>query len=58
MPLRSPTPDPESNETADGCPSPEQPAPDGDSVVDQMSESSFPASDPPAVWTWDVPPRA
>ena len=24
--------------------------------VDDMSEASFPASDPPAVWTWD-PPR-
>ena len=21
--------------------------------IDEMSESSFPASDPPAVWTWD-----
>ena len=25
--------------------------------VDQMSESSFPASDPPAVWTWEVAPQ-
>jgi hypothetical protein len=24
------------------------------SRVDDMSEASFPASDPPAVWTWDV----
>jgi len=23
-------------------------------TVDEMSEWSFPASDPPAVWTWDV----
>ena len=23
-------------------------------TVDQMSEHSFPASDPPAVWTWEV----
>jgi hypothetical protein len=23
--------------------------------VDEMSEASFPASDPPAVWTWDPP---
>jgi hypothetical protein len=22
--------------------------------VDEMSEWSFPASDPPATWTWDV----
>jgi nucleotide-binding universal stress UspA family protein len=25
--------------------------------VDQMGECSFPASDPPATWTWDVEPR-
>jgi hypothetical protein len=25
-------------------------------TVDDMGEASFPASDPPAVWTWD-PPR-
>jgi hypothetical protein len=24
--------------------------------VDEMGEASFPASDPPAVWTWDVAP--
>ena len=24
--------------------------------VDDMGEASFPASDPPAVWTWDPPP--
>jgi hypothetical protein len=24
------------------------------STVEEMGESSFPASDPPAVWTWDV----
>jgi hypothetical protein len=23
-------------------------------TVDQLSEWSFPASDPPATWTWDV----
>jgi hypothetical protein len=23
-------------------------------TVDQMSEWSFPASDPPATWTWEV----
>jgi hypothetical protein len=22
--------------------------------VDEMGEASFPASDPPAVWTWDI----
>jgi hypothetical protein len=25
--------------------------------IDQMGECSFPASDPPATWTWDVEPR-
>jgi hypothetical protein len=30
----------------------------GRPTVDEMSEWSFPASDPPATWTWDVePPR-
>ena len=24
--------------------------------VDETGEASFPASDPPAVWTWDVEP--
>jgi hypothetical protein len=24
------------------------------STVDEMGEGSFPASDPPAVWTWEV----
>jgi hypothetical protein len=28
-------------------------APGGGSTVDEMSEWSFPASDPPAVWTWE-----
>jgi hypothetical protein len=23
-------------------------------TVDEMSEWSFPASDPPATWTWDI----
>ncbi len=27
---------------------------DSRATVDQMGEGSFPASDPPAVWTWDV----
>jgi hypothetical protein len=25
--------------------------------VDQMSDDSFPASDPPATWTWDLPSK-
>ena len=32
-------------------------APEGPATVDQMSECSFPASDPPAVWTWEVAPQ-
>ena len=24
------------------------------STVEEMGEDSFPASDPPSVWTWDV----
>ena len=31
-----------------------RPSPGGGPSVDEMSEWSFPASDPPAVWTWDV----
>jgi DNA-binding MarR family transcriptional regulator len=36
-----------------------RPSPDGattqrGSTVEEMGESSFPASDPPAVWTWEV----
>jgi hypothetical protein len=26
----------------------------GGSTTDEMSECSFPASDPPSVWTWEV----
>ena len=26
-------------------------------AVDRMCDDSFPASDPPSVWTWDVPVR-
>jgi hypothetical protein len=29
--------------------------PGGDATVDEMSEWSFPASDPPATWTWEIP---
>lgn len=28
--------------------------PGGDVTVDEMSEASFPASDAPATWTWEV----
>jgi hypothetical protein len=26
-------------------------------LLDELGEDSFPASDPPAVWTWDVAPH-
>jgi len=32
--------------------------PGGDATVDEMSDSSFPASDPPATWTWELPTPA
>ena len=33
-------------------------SPGGDATVDEMSEASFPASDPPATWTWEGPATA
>jgi hypothetical protein len=41
--------------TKSGRPAPAS-APAGGSTVDEMSEWSFPASDPPAVWTWEPSP--
>jgi len=32
-------------------------APIADHAIDEMSEDSFPASDPPSSWTWDVAGR-
>jgi hypothetical protein len=34
------------------------PAPSGGPSVEEMGQSSFPASDPPAIWTWDPKPAA
>ena len=28
--------------------------PGGNATVDEMSDASFPASDPPSTWTWEV----
>jgi hypothetical protein len=41
--LESPTPAVDEEEPASRRP-----------TVDEMSEWSFPASDPPATWTWDI----
>jgi hypothetical protein len=30
-------------------------SPGGAATVEEMSESSFPASDPPSTWIWEVP---
>jgi hypothetical protein len=32
------------------------PAVHSDAWADEVGAASFPASDPPASWTWDVPP--
>jgi hypothetical protein len=32
--------------------------PGGDVTVEEMSEASFPASDPPATWIWELPTAA
>jgi hypothetical protein len=49
---------PETKAAADSgakSPMPDQPAaPAGGATTDEMSECSFPASDPPSVWTWEV----
>jgi hypothetical protein len=54
MAIEPPEPDPTAKRPARSRPRLEQSAPSVRSMVDQMSEHSFPASDPPAVWTWDV----
>ena len=42
-----------SSRAADAAP---RPLPGGDVTVDEMSEASFPASDAPARWTWELAP--
>lgn len=40
---------------------PEEPVTSAATAADEMGEASFPASDPPAVWTWEVdrrPPKS
>ena len=53
---------PGSHPTADPgakSPVPDQPAaPAGGATTDEMSECSFPASDPPSVWTWEIETRS
>jgi hypothetical protein len=36
----------------------ERALPGGDLTVDEMSDASFPASDSPSRWTWEVPASA
>jgi hypothetical protein len=43
---------------ADKSPAPKTPGGTADSRIDQMSDGSFPASDPPSAWTWEVKTRA
>jgi hypothetical protein len=40
------------------APDPDKTSPGGDVTVDEMSEASFPASDAPKRWTWEVRPVA
>jgi putative ATP-dependent endonuclease of the OLD family len=49
---RSSGPDPVG---ADGRAGTTRARPGGDATVEQMSEWSFPASDPPSTWTWEAP---
>jgi hypothetical protein len=55
MPEQTPDPIPVAP-VSDGEPTPNPPS--TRPSVDDMGEASFPASDPPAVWTWDPPPRS
>ena len=46
--LRPPEPEPPARAVDEEEPTSTRP------TVDEMSEWSFPASDPPATWTWDI----
>jgi hypothetical protein len=54
-------PKPSANKAADSqrtkVPDRQPGNPAGGSTTDEMSEFSFPASDPPSVWTWEIKPQ-
>jgi hypothetical protein len=54
--LRSRSSDPDDVDAVE--PAPTRGRAGGDATVEEMSEWSFPASDPPSTWTWEVPEPA
>lgn len=47
-------PGPPANPTKPGAATPEKPATSASVSAEETGHASFPASDPPAVWTWEV----